>query len=87
MAQFDVTEVVREFLGGAYARERNELISEFSRAFEENRALKLMLAEIGAECADLKDKPIRAVGRGMMYGMALGVLLERERELRSKRPA
>ena len=82
-ASYDTSEVTRRFLAGQYA-ERNDLVREFTQAIANTAAMRHLLAEIGQEAAANNLGPVQVLSLGLMYGLTLGVLLEKERAERSK---
>jgi len=84
--QHDVSEVIKQFLAGKCS-ERGELIREFSLAIQHNLQTKLLLSEICHEAINSKLTPLHSVALGMMYGMTLGVLMEKERTERARHVA
>lgn len=79
MANYDVSEIVKNFLNNLYGSTRQELMKEFREATVDNTQVKHLLAEIGYEAISKKLKPTDCIHLGLIYGMTLGVIAERER--------
>jgi len=80
----DVTGLIQKFHDGG-CPDRKDLIRFFQEAMNFNRAAKVMLAQVCDECAKNNLPPVHAMGCSMMYGMVLGVLIERDRIERERR--
>lgn len=83
MANFDVTGVVTEFLRGKIP-ERKNLVHEITDAMRGNPAIFGLIAEVGHNCVEHNHTAVQTINLGLMYGMVLGILLERERAERQK---
>jgi hypothetical protein len=81
--KFDVTGTIENFMAGNIP-ERQLLVKKFSRSFNESRALKIFLAEVCDESSKQGQRPIQAMAMAMMYGMTIGVIMERERTGRKR---
>jgi hypothetical protein len=84
MAQFDISNVVRHFLNSS-TPERRELMKEFREEVIRNPAMRRFVSEVGQEAMKNRATPVMTLGIGVLYGMALGVLLERDRTREKKR--
>jgi hypothetical protein len=82
MQDYDVTGITQEFLVNRIP-ERAELVRFFTGAMNA-RVVKALVAEIGNAAANNGTSPIQTVGLGLMYGMTLGVLLEKDRVRRER---
>jgi hypothetical protein len=76
--QFDITEVTRQFLANQLP-ERYDLIREFREWVATTNQGKMFVAEVCGEALMQKAMPTDLAGIALMYGMALGVSLERHR--------
>jgi hypothetical protein len=84
MIDFDVSNVVNEFLKHN-TPERRELIKEFREEVIRNPAMRRLVAEVGQEAVHNQADPVMCIGLGLLYGMVLGVFLERDRQERGRR--
>jgi hypothetical protein len=82
--RFDISNVIAAFLRGQYP-ERPELVREMTKAFAmPSQAIKHLVDEVGNHAAQNNCTPVQTVGVGIMYGLVLGILLERDRVGRSR---
>ena len=81
MAIYDVNEVIAHFQRGGFP-ERKNLIEEISRGLASSPAAKRLLAEIGYNAMQNEMVPTEALSLGIMYGVVLGILMEKERARR-----
>lgn len=79
----DLTGTIHQFMADATS-ERKELMAHFNVELNHNRAVKMLLAEVGQQAANNGLPPLAAMGAAMAYGLALGILMERDR-LRRRR--
>lgn len=77
--KFNVTELVRQMRERKLGATHVELFNALRSEILQNREFKLLLAEVGGECLRQNKRPIDALALAMLYGMELGVLLERDR--------
>lgn len=75
---YDIHEVAKEFMGKDRA-DRRDLIELFKRAFNHDKAVQTLVAQVGQSCINAGSAPIQVVAIGMMYGMVLGIRMEQER--------
>ena len=82
-ARYDVNGVTEEFLAGR-CKDRPDLVKEFVAALNQNCGpTAALLAELGHELIDKEYmNPLQVMKLCLMYGMTLGVLLEKERNER-----
>lgn len=79
MEKFDLEQVIKHYWHGANS-ERAELIKTFREAVTHGGPeFKLLLAEVAEEVYKNGLGPVQCLACAMMYGMAIGVLVERER--------
>lgn len=83
-SNFDVSNVVRAFLRRMFD-EQPELIKEFTQAVaHERRITGELLPMMAVEVHKNSASPVQCLQIGLIQGMALGVLLERDRQARMK---
>jgi hypothetical protein len=77
---FDLTNVVAAFLAEQYP-ERAELVSELGAALRAHaRPVQYLIAQVAHESVSQPGcTPAMTIEIGLLYGLALGVLLERDR--------
>jgi hypothetical protein len=80
MKNFDVNNVVRAFLDGQF-EDRASLVTELSSAVRQPSAvMKHLIVQVTEECLKTPNcTPFNTIQIGIMYGMVIGVLLERDR--------
>jgi hypothetical protein len=83
--KYDVTNVVASFLRGEY-EERAELVRELGAAARmPGREMHLLVKQVVEEClAQPLCTPETTVRIGVMYGMVIGTLLEKDRADRKR---
>lgn len=81
---YDVSNVVKAFLNEQYPQ-RADLIKHFRQEINDTPACKALLAEVAQKAMEHQLGPVAVLGCGLMYGMALGVLMEKDRTERSRR--
>ena len=75
---YDVNEVIQQFLQNKF-QERAELIREIHGALRDSRASKMLLAEVANSAMENRLGPIEGISLGVMYGIVLGILMEKQR--------
>ena len=81
VANYDVDQIVREFLRWKFP-ERADLVKEMSAAIRDSGAVRGLTIEIGQAAVENRQTPAQLIQNGLMYGMVLGILMERERRTR-----
>lgn len=81
--KYDVSQVVAQFLANKFP-ERRELVHEITDAMRDNIVVQNLLVEIGQNAVKNRMMPVDCIGLGVMYGMVLGILLEKEYRERGK---
>ena len=77
--------MIRQFLKD-HSEERINLMRELEHLFSFPSApLKELMAQIGMAAVNAKQTPVQLLGCGIMYGMALGIRMEKERASRKQR--
>lgn len=76
--KYRLSEVISDFIVGRYGAERNELVHMLSIEFTHNRALRSLLEQVCDESGKAKQDPVVAMGQSMMYGIVIGILLEKD---------
>lgn len=84
-ANYDVDEVINQFLHGGMESDRRELMREFTDAMRSSNRSKELVIEIGHHAQTNGLRPTDMIALGVIYGMSLGVLMEKERAARRKR--
>jgi len=82
MAKFDLTNVASAFVGHRIDEaERAELVKELGAAVRmPAKPVQLLVAQVAHECLEQPAcTPEMAIRIGIMYGLVLGVLCERDR--------
>jgi hypothetical protein len=77
--QFDVDGVVRHFLNDK-SSERANLVHEITSAFRDSRAVRELSSTVAHEAMQAGSSPEQVIGIGLMYGMVVGIYLEKLRE-------
>jgi len=83
MAKFDLTNVASAFVGHRIDEaERAELVKELGAAVRmPAKPVQLLVAQVAHECLEQPAcTPETVIKIGIMYGLVLGVLCERERK-------
>jgi len=84
--KYDVEGVIHEYWRRGANSERAELVEEFRNAVVQGgNMFKNFLAEVTEEAYRQSLPPVNAMALAMMYGMAIGVLAEKERVEREKK--
>jgi len=80
MSQFDVNNVITAFLDHRYEN-RADLVREIGAAMRGmNRPMNSLIAQVASACLEQPAcTPEMTIRIGIMYGMVIGVLLERDR--------
>ena len=81
---YDITAVITTFSKGGY-KERQELMRKLGPEFNHNRALQIFLAEVCDETSKQGAKPVVAMAQSMLYGLVLGIILEKENQQHKRR--
>jgi hypothetical protein len=76
---YDLTNVIAAFLENTNPSERAELVRFFGQEIRTSRAGKILVGQIGTHCVEGGTNPIQLLQMGIMYGMVLGVLLEKDK--------
>ena len=84
MANYDVGEVTAAFLNNALPG-RAELVLEIGKAVREQRVVKRLCIQVAEEAVAQQANPATTIQIGLMYGMVIGILLEKERAERQRR--
>jgi len=83
--KYDIEEVIAKYWHGPNS-ERAAIVDEFRHTVVHgSRTFKLFLAEVAEEIHKNKLQPVNAIACAMMYGMALGVMAEKERAEKEQR--
>ena len=82
-SKLDVTNVIAAFMQQKYP-ERHELIQVMQRGTIRNQVAALLLKEIADECNGKGLNPIDYMAISLQFGLAIGVLLERDRVMRAR---
>lgn len=80
-ANYDVTQVCFQFQRHKLPGQADDLIS-LRRAALGSRNWALLLAEIADACLKAEATPVQCMQTMMVYGAAIGIQLERERNAR-----
>lgn len=83
-SEFDVTEVVRNFLKTRTPKDR-ERFRIFKQEVVHNSTVKHLLTEVGTEAMRNECTPVMCIQLGLIYGMTLGVKLAEEKVERGRR--
>ena len=81
----DFDEAIHKFLTHKYP-ERRELVERVTAAFRDLQSLKVFTVEVAQNCLENRQMPVQVIQTGMMYGIVLGILMERDRAAQKKRP-
>jgi hypothetical protein len=81
---YDVSGVVTAFLNRQLP-ERAELVRFFHTEIFTLPAVKELMAAVATEAMAQKLDPVNVLALGLNYGLAIGVLLEKERAERERR--
>lgn len=76
--RYDIDEIIRHFLQGHYP-DRPAMMREFRIALQESKNGIHLFREIAEEALPRRAGPVECVQLGVLYGIVLGVIMERER--------
>lgn len=82
-AKYDVSEVTKQLLRNTLDG-RAELMKEMSDNIRDCNEVKRLLIQVGKHAVEGGSTPLQLMQLGLMYGMVLGVYLEKERAARSR---
>lgn len=77
-SKFDVVTVTKEFLANKYP-ERREMVANFTGIFRDSAVLRTYVIKLGMVCSSEKLDPNQTAALCMRHGMAVGILLEKDR--------
>jgi len=77
--------VTRAYVDNKFGAERGELFISLMQEIQSSGAVRHLLSEAAQEAYAQGLGPVDVLALGMNYGMALGVLMERERAGRQRR--
>ena len=80
---FDLDLIVKGFLLGAL-EDQQELVRRLANPFRDSKALRDLVNEVAEESHAKGSLPVQIIGLGLMYGMATGIFIERERATRKE---
>jgi hypothetical protein len=78
---YDFDIVVREFLNNHYP-ERAELVLEVGKAVRSLPIMRMLGSEVAQEAMAGSTSPEQVIAIGLLYGMTIGILLEKEKSSR-----
>ena len=78
MAQYDVDQIIRQFAADK-CPECGALVREMTQELTASRARVLLIEEIAEGCLANNLPPGQALSVALMYGVVLGILLEKHR--------
>jgi hypothetical protein len=76
---FDVEGVMRAFLN-MQIPDHAAIVSSLSHAMRESDPVKMVIGHIGMHAVEAKKQPIETIGIALMYGMLMGIELERAKK-------
>lgn len=76
--KFDVNQVINEFHHKRFP-EQGEMMRELRDVTNTSVPFKKILHDVMQACADQEANPLQSMTSAMVYGIAMGIYLERER--------
>lgn len=83
-SKYDINGMIKAFLSNQVP-DRAQLVKEMRIACIHSREAQRLLKQVLAESLDRGAQPATCVNIAMMYGMVVGIIMERDRQTRDKK--